>query len=179
MDHTRLVQLGLMVSLAITLFVTWRSLSLEQMVFRTSAELAENLPPIWMVQVTDLHFSQFRGPDRPTALNRFCSFLAHSVSPRAVIISGDLVDAKDKTGFGSGQYEEEWITYRQTSEECKRILGHNVKWFDLRGNHDNFDVDNGFTGKDYFKEYSTQGARHGRSYLEKLPYGNSSISVVG
>jgi hypothetical protein len=54
-----------------------------------------------------------------------------------VIASGDLTDAKDER-FGSGQYMEEWEAYQSALKDAD--IFSKTTWMDIRGNHDNFNV---------------------------------------
>jgi hypothetical protein len=67
--------------------------------------------------------------------NPFKNF--HILYSYQVIASGDLTDAKDPI-LGSEQFPEEWQAYFQTLTETGVI--NKTKWLDLRGNHDNFNV---------------------------------------
>lgn len=79
--------------------------------------------------------------------------------------SGDLTDAKDDI-LGSQQYEEEWRAYQSTLVETGVL--NRTSWLDIRGNHDNFNVQFLFDGKsDLFQNFSIQGRKHKRSYLHQ------------
>jgi Icc-related predicted phosphoesterase len=80
-------------------------------------------------------------------------------------LTGDLTDAKDKI-LGSQQYEEEWRAYQTALVETRVI--NKTKWLDIRGNHDNFNVEFLYDGKtDLFRNFSVQGKNHKRSYLHQ------------
>lgn len=76
-----------------------------------------------------------------------------------------MTDAKDKL-FGSQQYEEEWRAYQSALVDTGVI--NNTHWLDIRGNHDNFNVEFLYDGKtDLFRNFSVQGRNHKRSYLHQ------------
>lgn len=56
--------------------------------------------------------------------------------PEFVVVTGDLIDAKDKTGTISAQYPEEWQVYKSAVEQG----ANGTTWYDMRGNHDCFDL---------------------------------------
>ena len=49
---------------------------------------------LWFVHISDIHISKFRSPERATDLEKFCLFLKENVSPRVVVVTGDLTDGK-------------------------------------------------------------------------------------
>lgn len=76
-----------------------------------------------------------------------------------------MTDAKDSI-LGSQQYTEEWNAYRTTLAETGII--NKTKFLDIRGNHDNFNVQYLYDGKsDLFQNFSVQGQVHKRSYLHQ------------
>ncbi len=116
-------------------------------------------------QMSDLHLSKFRGqPERADELVRLCGFLKSNVRPSAAVVSGDLTDAKDYSLFGSEQYVEEWRDYNGVISRCDPDFA----WLDIRGNHDVFDVDGDDDKRNMFRQYSKQGPKHPRTYLESV-----------
>eukprot|EP01137_Pigoraptor_chileana_P034491 Opistho-2@27122 len=65
----------------------------------------------WFVQVSDIHLSKFREPERGTDLRRFIERTLPVVDPAFVIVTGDLTDAKDEALVDSIQFEDEWRSY--------------------------------------------------------------------
>ena len=96
----------------------------------------------WFVQVSDLHFSIFMDPDRPRDFVDLCSsVIKTTINPQAVILTGDLTDAKAKDKLGSRQFEAEWKLYRETVEACGAFDPKGSPlWLDVRGNHDTFNT---------------------------------------
>ncbi|GAB1606623.1 transmembrane protein 62-like [Argonauta hians] len=108
----------------------------------------------WFIQLTDIHISIFRDLKRGSDLIQFCQSQISVIRPKFVIVSGDIVDAKTENLLGSQQYFEEWKIYQQVTNVCARVV--NGQWFDIRGNHDVFDVPNVNSSNNYFRRYTTQ-----------------------
>ena len=83
----------------------------------------------YFVQLSDLHINHFTKYQERT--KRFEEMLRQikKIDPEFVVVTGDLVDARDSTG-ASKQFKEEWETYRSTLE---RFNYYDPKfWIDLR-----------------------------------------------
>lgn len=52
------------------------------------------------------------------------------------MVTGDLTDAKDVKRVTSQQYVEEWQMYQQAIQQGASSM----PWYDMRGNHDCFDL---------------------------------------
>ena len=66
--------------------------------------------------------------------------LKRYVDPAAIVVTGDLTDAKTADYSGSRQYREEWEEYLNIVESVNKTGSSGPVWLDIRGNHDNFDV---------------------------------------
>jgi hypothetical protein len=75
-----------------------------------------------------------------------------------------LTDAKDKI-LGSEQFPEEWKSYYSVLVDTK--VTEKTEFLDLRGNHDNFNVQYLYHSTDLFRTYSSQGRFYKRSYLHQ------------
>ena len=84
----------------------------------------------------------------------------------ALLVSGDLTDAKEEGGVGSGQLREEWTAYREILRESN--IGNRTVYLDIRGNHDTFDVSDYSERENLFKRYSKMGPTQSSSYLTTL-----------
>lgn len=93
----------------------------------------------WFVQLSDIHVSKFQDPKRPEDLAKFCQHHLPKIAPELFIVTGDLTDAKYKNQRGSTQFIEEWKRYEEVITLCQKY-NNNVKWLDVRGNHDAFNV---------------------------------------
>lgn len=139
------------------------------------ADRFDNL--IWFLQISDLHISIFRDPSRITEFREFCHYTIDRIKPKVVLATGDLTDAKTKDAIGSQQYEEEWRHYRDILQEYD--IGNKTFWFDIRGNHDNFNVINIQSKENYFSRYSVQGKEHPKSYMMQIRKGSTIYSFIG
>ncbi|CAH0385963.1 unnamed protein product [Bemisia tabaci] len=121
---------------------------------------------LWFVQVTDIHLSIFHDESRISNFKEFCSVTVKAIKPKVVIASGDLTDAKSSDNMGSGQYEQEWIIYRDILKETN--VTKNTVWLDIRGNHDNFNVLDLNSKNNFYRSHSVQGKDHQRSYIYQV-----------
>lgn len=93
-----------------------------------------------------------------------------------MIASGDLTDAKD-TILGSEQYVEEWQAYYNALVDTKVLS--KTKWLDIRGNHDNFNVAELYGKNDLFRNFSSQGRYHKKSYIQQVVDNGIKYNFVG
>lgn len=132
---------------------------------------------LWFLQISDIHVSKFRDiPSRVDDFKIFCSEVTEAVKPKVVIASGDLTDAKDAI-LGSEQYVEEWATYHSALVDSG--IFNKTKWLDIRGNHDNFNVQYLHSSSDLFRNFSAQGRYHKRSYLHQEDVDGIKYNFLG
>ncbi|XP_065211992.1 transmembrane protein 62-like [Planococcus citri] len=117
----------------------------------------------WIVQISDLHLSTFRDPDRISELATFCGTALDAIKPRVVLATGDLTDGRSPNNREFTEYEEEWRAYRDVLKN--NSVTNKTVWLDIRGNHDNINVLSINSANNYFREYSVQGREHPRSYF--------------
>lgn len=94
----------------------------------------------WLVQLSDVHVSSFY-PSREADLRSFASSLLPLLRPAALLLTGDLTDAKSRSGRAGAQNASEWSTYGELREvllASSRLPRSSL--LQLRGNHDTFDV---------------------------------------
>ncbi|KAJ6987410.1 hypothetical protein NC653_020615 [Populus alba x Populus x berolinensis] len=109
---------------------------------------------IWIVQLSDLHFSVHH-PERALDFKRIVGPALKMINPSLVLITGDLTDGKSKDLLTMKQNEVEWIEYRNAMEDVARRSGLDKRiFYDLRGNHDNFGIGG---SSDFFSNYSING----------------------
>ncbi|XP_066245016.1 transmembrane protein 62-like [Euwallacea similis] len=132
---------------------------------------------IWFLQISDIHISIFRDPSRITEFREFCHYTIDKITPKVVLTTGDLTDAKTKDAIGSQQFESEWRHYKDILQEYD--ISKKTIWLDIRGNHDNFNVISINSKQNYFTNYSVQGKDHPRSYMVQVKNGNTVYSFVG
>lgn len=133
----------------------------------------------WFVQLSDIHVSKFQDPKRPEDLAKFCQHHLPKIAPELFIVTGDLTDAKYKNERGSTQFIEEWKRYEEVITLCQKY-NNNVKWLDVRGNHDAFNVPDLDHKKNLFRTYSGQGETNPSSYkyTHKLKFGEYSFIAM-
>ncbi|KAK9508223.1 hypothetical protein O3M35_007931 [Rhynocoris fuscipes] len=132
---------------------------------------------MWFIQISDLHLSIFQDKERITEFQEFCDQTLKVIQPLTVLATGDLTDSKQEDTIGSKQFEEEWKKYKNVLDKCNSLQ--NIRWLDIRGNHDNFDVPGVDSSKNYFRSYSMQGKSHLRSYIEILSKGGEKYAFIG
>ncbi|XP_040571816.1 transmembrane protein 62 [Lepeophtheirus salmonis] len=132
-------------------------------------------PPFWFLQISDLHLSKFnpKNPDRD--LKKFISFVNTQISPGALLVTGDLTDAKSPYGFGSEQFDVEWRLYHNIMNDFNY-----THFMDIRGNHDTFDVPDMEHPRNFFDDYSIQGqSGNSRSYLRIVTHNKKKMCFIG
>ena len=134
----------------------------------------DNSSMVKIVHVTDLHISAFGHYDRATDFVKFCDYLNKVIKPEVVIIGGDLTDSRTKNHVGSSQIVEEWKTYHKVLQKCQE--NSDIKWMDIRGNHDSFGIEN--RENDYFTQYSVTSNRS-RIISEIISKNDGSYGVIG
>ncbi|XP_028790102.1 putative metallophosphoesterase At3g03305 [Neltuma alba] len=119
---------------------------------------------VWVVQLSDLHFS-IHHPDRALDFRNFVGPALSMINPSLVLVTGDLTDGKSKDLLTMKQNEDEWKEYQNVMEDVIKRSGLNKEvFFDLRGNHDSFGVPVVGGSSDFFSKYSINGqlGRSGR-----------------
>ncbi|KAJ6317886.1 hypothetical protein OIU76_013434 [Salix suchowensis] len=112
---------------------------------------------IWIVQLSDLHFSVHH-PERALDFKKIVGPALKMINPSLVLITGDLTDGKSKDLLTMKQNEVEWIEYQNVMEDVARRSGLDKRiFYDLRGNHDNFGVPEIGGSSDFFSKYSING----------------------
>ena len=93
-----------------------------------------------------------------------------------VLASGDLTDAKDPDGVGSGQVLQEWETYKNLLK--KNNVLKKTTYLDIRGNHDSFDIMSLDDPENYYLVHSGLITPQRSSYLKSVTKGNTTISFL-
>ncbi|KAE8711022.1 putative metallophosphoesterase [Hibiscus syriacus] len=138
---------------------------------------------VWVVQLSDLHFSVHH-PDRAIDFKNLVPAALAMINPSLVLITGDLTDGKSMDLLVMKQNEDEWVEYKNVMEDVVKRSGldENI-FYDLRGNHDNFGVPVIGGSLDFYSKYSINGqlGRSGRvnSVTLTLQGGRQKYLFVG
>lgn len=109
---------------------------------------------VWVVQLSDLHFS-VHNPDRALSFRQHVPSALAMINPALVLITGDITDGKSKDLLKTKQYKDEWIEYQEVMKDTIAKSGLRKEiFYDLRGNHDTFGVPLRNTHFDFFSQYS-------------------------
>lgn len=130
----------------------------------------------WFIQVSDIHINQ---DGRGAGLEHFEYFLKETVplvDPLFVTATGDLTDAKNSPSLGSRQHIKEWEIYRQLLKDYGYYERENF-WFDIRGNHDCFDVPGWHSEQNLFSKYSKMKSST-YSQVFTLPFGKYGLIAI-
>ncbi|OMO53994.1 hypothetical protein COLO4_36605 [Corchorus olitorius] len=137
---------------------------------------------VWVVQLSDLHFSVHH-PERAIDFKNLVPSALSFINPSLVLITGDLTDGKSKDLLVMKQNEEEWMEYKNVMEDVVKRSGLNKSiFYDLRGNHDNFGVPMVGGSFDFYSKYSINGqlGRSGHAGEQKYLFvGLDSTMSVG
>ncbi|XP_018497371.1 transmembrane protein 62 [Galendromus occidentalis] len=130
------------------------------------------------VQVTDLHVSMYRDSDR---LKDFSNFIEETllqvIKPPVVIMSGDIVDSLGASFMSSEQNLKEWLAYRKILDDTK--VTEKITWLDIRGNHDNLNLESVTAENNYYRKYSVRGPQNNYSYKYIYDKDDEKIAFVG
>lgn len=109
---------------------------------------------VWVVQLSDLHFSVHH-PDRAADFKKLVGPALSMIKPSLVLLTGDLTDGKSKDMLTMKQDKQEWLEYRNVMENVVTRSGLDKGvFYDLRGNHDSFGVPFVGGSYDFFFNYS-------------------------
>lgn len=148
------IHLLLLISLSTTTRV---SASVDESGRRRVIEARSGQDLVWVVQLSDLHFSVHH-PERAIDFRNILGPALSLINPSLVLITGDLTDGKSKDLLTMKQNEQEWLEYESVMQDVIKTSGLNkTLFYDLRGNHDNFGVPSLGSSVDFFSKYSING----------------------
>ncbi|CAG8657860.1 7384_t:CDS:2, partial [Dentiscutata heterogama] len=130
----------------------------------TIGDRRENI--FYFMQVSDLHISKYYKPGGASHFLYFLSTALPVISPSFVLVTGDLTDGKEQYYGRSGQNVDEWATY-QTALQESGVLDRPNFWYDMRGNHDCFNVRSWDSEQNLYKQYSVVKKRGFDFMVEK------------
>ncbi|SAM03891.1 hypothetical protein [Absidia glauca] len=115
----------------------------------------------YFTQISDLHISKYRAKGHTLHFLQFIQSVLPILRPEFVVVTGDLTDAKDHRRITSQQYLEEWKTYKRAIEQQPWT---NTTWYDMRGNHDCFDLPSWQSKVNLYRTYGQSADRvaHGQ-----------------
>ncbi|KAI9140240.1 hypothetical protein BKA69DRAFT_528911 [Paraphysoderma sedebokerense] len=124
------------------------------------------------VQISDLHVSRYNTHGGHTHFLHFLKSVLPNISPQFVVVTGDLTDAKDRKKITSQQYKDEWVAYKKALEDSGVVYRKGGKfWFDMRGNHDCFNLPSWSSNENYYAEFSA-AKKEGYSFTYTREFGN-------
>ncbi|KAJ2660628.1 hypothetical protein IWW48_002837 [Coemansia sp. RSA 1200] len=93
------------------------------------------------MHASDVHISKFVAAGGLVHFQHLLHTAVPLISPRLVVVTGDLTDGKDKRRLTSMQQPDEWEAYRRALDAAKVTARFNGTFYrDQRGNHDCFNV---------------------------------------
>ncbi|ORZ06608.1 Metallo-dependent phosphatase-like protein [Absidia repens] len=104
----------------------------------------------YFAQISDLHISKYRPKGHTLHFLQFIQSVLPIIRPEFVVVTGDLTDAKDHKRITSQQYLEEWKTYKMAIDQQPWT---NTTWYDMRGNHDCFDLPSWQSRANLYRSY--------------------------
>ncbi|KAI8339967.1 Metallo-dependent phosphatase-like protein [Chlamydoabsidia padenii] len=115
----------------------------------------------YFIQISDLHISKYRSKGHTLHFLQFIQSVLPIIRPEFVVVTGDLTDAKDHRRITSQQYLEEWKTYKMAIDQQPWT---NTTWYDMRGNHDCFDLPSWQSKVNLYRTYGQSADRveHGK-----------------
>ncbi|KAI8093008.1 Metallo-dependent phosphatase-like protein [Halteromyces radiatus] len=115
----------------------------------------------YFTQISDLHISKYRAKGHTLHFLQFIQSVLPIIRPEFVVVTGDLTDAKDHRRITSQQYIEEWKTYKMAIDQQPWT---NTTWYDMRGNHDCFDLPSWQSRMNLYRTYGQSADRveHGK-----------------
>ncbi|KAI9179540.1 hypothetical protein H9P43_004868 [Blastocladiella emersonii ATCC 22665] len=136
------------------------------------SEEEDEIKAFHFVQISDLHISRYNARGGHLHFLDFLKSALPILDPKAVFVTGDLTDAKDRQKLRSSQYPDEWQAYHAALAAAHLLPSDRPGfWWDLRGNHDAFDVRDWSSTTNLYADHSaTRGA--GFSLHLTLPFGN-------
>ncbi|KDD73107.1 hypothetical protein H632_c2530p0, partial [Helicosporidium sp. ATCC 50920] len=140
--------------------------------------------PMVVLHLSDMHFSvagfvpaYFTAfGDRVGDAAAFAARVVPALLPEAVVVSGDLTDGKTPAGRGE-QQPWEWEAYSAFLRNLTAAGVSESRIFDVRGNHDVFDVPVRGGPRDWYVSHGASGRRQREGFLEVALLGDAGEKV--
>ncbi|KAJ3429484.1 helicase related [Anaeramoeba flamelloides] len=120
----------------------------------------------WFLHVSDTHISEKSNPNGLKHFKEFVNF-AKTVNASCAIATGDITNGAHAEDSGIVvQQKREWEDYHRIIHESNLTM----KFFDVKGNHDNWGIANKYSSNNYYYQYSQQKeylSNSDRSKIEK------------
>ncbi|KAI0989932.1 hypothetical protein GJ496_011102 [Pomphorhynchus laevis] len=136
------------------------------------ARHADQDKPVVFIQFTDTHLSNFHDPSRISDLRVLIKTRISVIQPDIVILSGDITDSFNKRHRGT-QIETEWQAYNSLLNENS-----NQPWYDVRGNHDVFNVKNWHSPSNLYRIFSSKPSSTDRRLNQVVIEANNKTYFV-
>ncbi|CAO3608777.1 unnamed protein product [Cunninghamella blakesleeana] len=134
----------------------------------------------YFTQISDLHISKYRAKGHTLHFLHFIRSILPIIKPEFIVVTGDLTDAKDRKRITSQQYIEEWKVYKSAIEQQSWT---NTTWYDMRGNHDCFDLPSWQSRVNFYRQYGQRSneVEQGKgiySWKHSQPYGEYQFVAI-
>eukprot|EP01080_Neovahlkampfia_damariscottae_P011835 gene11835-5165_t len=134
---------------------------------------AKNDKFFYFMQVSDIHLS-WKKNYRKHNFEEVLQQMKNIFKPEFVLMTGDVSDAYWQM-FWVHQVEKEFKDYYTTMQKYNETFNES-NWFDVRGNHDNYNGGNFRSMDNFFNKYSYHGKKlafnHTMSFVHKKSFGN-------
>lgn len=158
--------------------IKWSTKEVNESVIKNDLQIGDDTNHIFVfMQISDIHLSVVFDPTRGPDLYRFCTEVIDIVNPKVVLATGDLTDARAgmaRFAFGSYQVKEEWEMYHGVLTRSN--VTKKTRWIDIRGNHDNFNVESWNDPNNYYRKYSISGSQNHSSHFATVISDVNSVS---
>ncbi|KAJ2079678.1 hypothetical protein H4R24_003620 [Coemansia sp. RSA 988] len=124
------------------------------------------------VHASDLHISKYVPQGGLVHFQHFLHTALPLISPRLVVVTGDLTDGKDRQRLRSQQQIEEWRAYEHALEVANVTARFNGSFYrDQRGNHDCFNIFDEQASENLYSAHSAVRDSSGYFLQIREPFG--------
>ncbi|KAJ1975282.1 hypothetical protein H4R35_003215, partial [Dimargaris xerosporica] len=134
------------------------------------------------IQVSDIHISRYHQQGGIVHFGHFLQTAVPLISPSLVVATGDLTDAKDEGQLRSNQHAIEWQAYQAVLQRSGVLARRSVHggrfWYDMRGNHDCYNVPTWSSAHNYYRQYAVGRDQPGFTVDLVFDYGRYALIAV-